>query len=610
SGTGNGLNGQLPRRRRTSSMIALILGLLIPIGLVFAWFVQTPSKTTDQHALSMNRITNSGRLQRSAMSPNGKYVAYVLSLPDGKKSLYLRDLFTDVTTELATPIVVAFVSSPTFSLDSKYVYYCVVSSTQSNKLTLFRIPVLGGAQEELLTGLSDAISFAPDGDTFAYVEWTGHLTQELKVASVRDLLDKRGSPRTIASFQYPESVFNRMPAWSPDGKTIACSVGSFAVPKSYQLIGFSPDGQSKRSLSNDKWGHITSIVWRRDSKRLVISANKTEIFNRTDLWKIAENGDAEQITNDFNGYTYLSISNDDSTLGAERYVHDTNIYIAESRGGEKLFFDAEQFRPVTKEIEVGNGIGGMDWAEDGRIVYSNRNLSSVFLIDANGYNNRTIDVENGILPVLPKISPDGHFVVFTAGFQSQHAVFRLDLDTNRLQRVADNAANVGATITPDGAEIIYTVYASDGANILGRAPSAGGESTVVGRGHSGFQPNVSPNGEYAVFVCKRGSVSGSCVLTLASPDEEPRIYSTRPGGASVSEYLGWLRDSSGFLVNHEENGVMNIRIVPLNGDPPYDITNFSDDRKIFSFSLSPDGNRLAIVRGIRKDDVVLIKNFD
>lgn len=81
------------------------------------------------------------------------------------------------------------------------------------------------------------------------------------------------------------------------------------------------------------------------------------------------------------------------------------------------------------------------------------------------------------------------------------------------------------------------------------------------------------------------------------------------GGVGVEPQFDWLRDSTAYLVNNYENGVMNIRAVPVDGSSPFDLTNFSDDHKIFSFGVSPDGKKLAIVRGIRKDDVVLIKNF-
>jgi hypothetical protein len=47
---------------------------------------------------------------------------------------------------------------------------------------------------------------------------------------------------------------------------------------------------------------------------------------------------------------------------------------------------------------------------------------------------------------------------------------------------------------------------------------------------------------------------------------------------------------------------------PIGGGPPRRMTNF-DTGEIFNFAWSRDGKRLAVVRGSRSQDVVLISNF-
>ena len=585
-----------------------IVALALISGLAWLLVHSTNSDAFGGKALKIDRITNSGRIQNSGISPNGRFIAYVLSLSDGKKALYLRDLFTEATSELTPPAIVDWWSNPTFSRDNKYIYYSIFKRSEGLKGVLFRISVAGGEPEMILSNVVNAISFAPDGDSFTFIG-NNEGNDDLKVASVRDLLDRRGEPKTIASFKYPEAVFQRLPAWSPDGKTIAYSIGSFAVPNSYELIGISPDGQNRRTLSKEKWGFLQSIVWLHDSRRLMIAANKTQFPNQTYLWIVGEDGAATQITDDFNGYVNISISDDSLTVAAQRFVYDTNIYLSESPEQEKLFFDAATFRPVTKEIEVGNGIGGMDWAEDGRIFYTNRDSSTIFSIDANGENKRTIEVDSGILPIMPRVSRDGGFLIFTAGVKAEIGVFRLDLKNGQMQRLANDAVNAGAAITPDGLEVIYSRFQRDGHNVLKKISSTVDGRVFTGKEQQGYTPTISPSGEFVVYVCEKDNDSGTCVISVPKWDEGPRFYSIRSGGSSIQPKFGWLHASSAFLVNYEENGVMNIRAVPLDGSAPYDITNFTDDYKIQSFGISPDGKKLAVVRGIRKDDVVLIKNF-
>ncbi len=52
---------------------------------------------------------------------------------------------------------------------------------------------------------------------------------------------------------------------------------------------------------------------------------------------------------------------------------------------------------------------------------------------------------------------------------------------------------------------------------------------------------------------------------------------------------------------------MNLWKQPLSGGPPQQITHFKE--LIFAYDWSPDGKQLAITRGSKPSDVVLISNF-
>jgi hypothetical protein len=55
-----------------------------------------------------------------------------------------------------------------------------------------------------------------------------------------------------------------------------------------------------------------------------------------------------------------------------------------------------------------------------------------------------------------------------------------------------------------------------------------------------------------------------------------------------------------------ENGVDNLWVQPLDGSAGYPITGFKSEQ-IWSFSLSPDGKNLAVLRGHFDSDVVLLR---
>jgi eukaryotic-like serine/threonine-protein kinase len=55
-----------------------------------------------------------------------------------------------------------------------------------------------------------------------------------------------------------------------------------------------------------------------------------------------------------------------------------------------------------------------------------------------------------------------------------------------------------------------------------------------------------------------------------------------------------------------ENGVDNVWVQPLDGSAGHPITDFESEQ-IWSFSLSPDGKSLAVLRGHYDSDVVLLQ---
>jgi Tol biopolymer transport system component len=61
-------------------------------------------------------------------------------------------------------------------------------------------------------------------------------------------------------------------------------------------------------------------------------------------------------------------------------------------------------------------------------------------------------------------------------------------------------------------------------------------------------------------------------------------------------------------ITTEGGQVGNLQGYPIDGSKPMQLTRFADQR-LFAFAYSPDGKRLAVSRGRRLGDVVLIRNF-
>ncbi len=89
------------------------------------------------------KITGIGQATLSAISPDGKFIAYT-NTTGGKQSLWLRQLSTETNVQLIAPQDENFYGLK-FSHSGEYLYF------SREQLNLFRIPTLGGAPTTLLT---------------------------------------------------------------------------------------------------------------------------------------------------------------------------------------------------------------------------------------------------------------------------------------------------------------------------------------------------------------------------------------------------------------------------------------------------------------------------
>ncbi|HET9787283.1 MAG TPA: hypothetical protein VFP47_09120, partial [Pyrinomonadaceae bacterium] len=83
--------------------------------------------------------------------------------------------------------------------------------------------------------------------------------------------------------------------------------------------------------------------------------------------------------------------------------------------------------------------------------------------------------------------------------------------------------------------------------------------------------------------------------------ELPSTTNTRAG-------ITWNKSSNGILFVNTLGTTSNIWTQPLDGSKPTPLTSFKEFQ-IAAFALNAAGNRLAIARGSRNRDIVLIRNL-
>ena len=148
----------------------------------------------------ITKVTESGKATYGAISPDGRYVAYVEN--DGDEySLWVKQVATDGKTQVVPrqPLVLTHLS---FSPDGEYIYFAR-GTPRRGGFVLSRVPAIGGLETPILDDVDTPISFSPDGREFVFMRGAGRETHIVVAAA------GGGSQRILATRKVPARVLVR-----------------------------------------------------------------------------------------------------------------------------------------------------------------------------------------------------------------------------------------------------------------------------------------------------------------------------------------------------------------------------------------------------------------
>jgi eukaryotic-like serine/threonine-protein kinase len=217
----------IPANHRPPSkqLYALVAVLVLAVLGIVALLRKSPSPQPFKD-FAITQITNTGRAEQVAISPDGKYAAYVSDV-NGQKSMRLRNISTASDTEILAPVATRF-RSLAFSPDGNYLYFRQLVNSIGSEWDAFRVPVLGGKPELVARDVDGDIIFSPDGLHISYVR--ANDPEDGKYRVLKANLD--GSAETILTIQqikgFGHEGYPPFATWSPDGKKIAYTFAKMA----------------------------------------------------------------------------------------------------------------------------------------------------------------------------------------------------------------------------------------------------------------------------------------------------------------------------------------------------------------------------------------------
>ena len=573
-------------RHKKILITLMATGFVIAAGLVYALYRAASPAPAPPAALEFTRVTGSGDVMQADISPDGKYVAYVRET-GGKQSLWLKQLATESDVQIAT-LGEDVCPGLAFSPDASYVYF-VRHNPSKPEGELYQTAFLGGTARKMLSGISGPPAFSPDGQRLAFVRSTPG-EDSLLIAS----LDGSGE-RVLASYKPPEGIsFNRV-AWSPDGKTLAFVHYSPGLT----LTTIGAEGGPAQPVAGVHWNYIRDLTSLPGSRHLVVAGRPSGSVQLYDV--SLEGGEARQITHDLSRYMGIRASADGKTLLALQEQILTTLQVA-TPGKES------EARTLSAGNQNRDGDSGLAWTPGGKIVHTSvhNGRFDLWEMGADGSNaQRLTSNDASLVSVQPAVSLRGDFIVFSHGDpNAQGSIWSMDMDGSNLKRLTEGRFDFAPDISPDGLWVVFTRGEGGSGRFLMKVPSGGGPASQLTDYTSGW-PSVSPDGNWiACWLFPSQNQPVSLAMVPFAGGQPAKVF---PLPATVGVRLVWTPDGHAISFTNTVNGVGNIWEQPVAGGLPKPVTHFASD-KIFWFDWSRDG-RLALSRGIKPIDAVLIKNF-
>jgi serine/threonine protein kinase/Tol biopolymer transport system component len=537
--------------------------------------------------IAVSKVTETGKAELAAISPDGKYILHVVS-DGGLESLWLRNVPTNSNAQVIPPAEVDYIGLR-FSPDGNYLYFVRNEAKNQGLEFLYRTPVLGGTPQRLVTDIDSNVTFSPDGKQLAYVRFNNPDPDKFRLV-VRDV--ESGQEKVLVNGPASEGLYD--PAWSPDGKVIACYTlqpgGSLTA-----LVAVDVKTGNQRVFFRSETAVLSRPAWLPDgSGLLALAADQGFDFTRKQIVFLPyTKGTWHRVTRDTNNYSDISLSSDGHTLATVLSEQHQNLFVIPSGGR------SEQ----AKQVSSGANVHHFSWGHDGQF-FVDQDLALTLLDPASGAKTALMS-ETGSLVISPSACPDGHDIVFALAFhggQPTQNIWRTDSSGGNLKQLSDGKDDGSPVCSPDSKFVLY----HDGNDRLWKVPVEGGTPQKLSDLEIVSAYGISPDGKATAFATLQhlGEHQEKLALVDTATGQTTKLVDfQQPNSGAVR----FSTDGKAVVYPIRVRGVDNLWSQPLDGSPGKQITDFKAEH-IYDFHWSFDGSRLALIQGHTDADVVLIRD--
>ena len=591
------LSTEIKRHKFGAALAFVLIALVLAAGGFGIYkLLQRENSVTHFSDISLAPLTNSGNAIDATISPDGKYIVYVLS-ERSTQSVWIRQVSTANDKMIVQPAPVGYFGL-TFSPDGNDLYYIIKQNLDAG--TLYRIPVFGGTSVKVLEKIDGPVTFSPEGKQFAFVR--GNYPTPGHSALVIANIDGTGE-QDLAVKNYPDRfapIFFTGPAWSPDGKTIAATVATTGGQS--QILSFSVADGKEQNLSQQSWPFAGRVEWLPDMTGLLVVAGDSTALAQ--LWLINyPEGTSRRITNDLGTYRAIGLTQDGKKITTVQAQGLVNLWIVPSDDPGK----AERLPTGNVSFYSSSG-NNVSWTPDGNIVFvsTEGGNPSIWTIKPDGSERKQLTANDGA-SFSPVVSPDGKYIVFSLWRDGKRNLWRINIDGRNPVQLTSGISDSFPSISPDN-QVIY-VAPGNARPTLWKVSIDGGTPVQISD-RVATMGVVSPDGKLIAYTYPESpdvSAPPNRVAVM-SFDGGPALKTfNMAASGTVLAIVQWSQDGKSLLYTVTTNNVTNVWSQPLDGGPAKQVTDFKE-MLITGFSWSRDGKQLAATRGTLLRDAVLIRD--